>query len=105
MLAAIDTELTMAIKASQAGWVIEVTRPARGTEPFEKSVEFNVAIAEIWTATAAAARKWSYNGSASGRPIRPLSAAEIKLLGLEAGEVKLSRDRQSIRGFLQGPSR
>jgi hypothetical protein len=75
-------------KASPAGWVIHVMRPATGT--VREEAHFDVAIADVLKATEAATRKFSPAGAASGRAVRPLSSNEIKSLGLKIGQVKRS---------------
>jgi hypothetical protein len=78
----------MSDKASQAGWVVEVTRPAAGSEP-SQTTYFDVAIRTAAEAVAVATRKSGIVG-ATGRTVRPLSYDEIEFIGLKVGEVRPS---------------
>jgi hypothetical protein len=80
----------MADKASQAGWVVEVTRTATAIGEVNQTAHFDVAIKSALEAVVVATRKSGFVGGASGRTVRPLSADEIEFMGLKPGEARPS---------------
>jgi hypothetical protein len=78
----------MTDKASQAGWVVEVTRTAKGE--VTQTAHFDVAIKSALEAVVAATRKSGFAGGASGRTVRPLSSDEIEFMHLKVGEARPS---------------
>jgi hypothetical protein len=79
----------MTDKASQAGWVVEVTRMAKAPGEVTQTLYFDVAIRTASEAIAVATRKSGVVG-ATGRTVRPLSYDEIEFIGLKVGEVRPS---------------
>jgi hypothetical protein len=79
----------MTDKASQAGWVVEVTRMAKAPGEVTQTLYFDVAIKNASEATAAATRKSGIVG-ATGRTVRPLSSDEMEFIGLKVGETRPS---------------
>jgi hypothetical protein len=78
----------MTEKTGQAGWVVEITPPAKAADT-AGTLYFDVAIKSAPEAVTAAACKAGLAG-ASSRVVRPLSSDEIEFSRLKPGEVRPS---------------